>query len=121
MFTLTIYAYCGMPVPLVEEGTRQECRKRAARRIRYHRNRMEYPVTILKRGEEWELESDPDGCCMVGDGEGILRIQEIEEPEPGECVCIDCGEPVDPETMTCEVCFAKDFPPEDTGETEPQS
>ena len=71
-FSLRLHAYCGMTIPL-ETGTLAECRIRAARRIRYHRNHMEYPASTLKRGSAWELMTDDD-AFMVGDGEGILKI-----------------------------------------------
>lgn len=71
-FSLSLHAYCGMTIPR-ETGTLAECRNRAARRIRYHRNTMEYPVSTLKRGSAWELMTGDD-ASMVGDGEGILKI-----------------------------------------------
>jgi hypothetical protein len=71
-FSLRLHAYCGLTIPL-ETGTLAGCRIRAARRIRHHRNRMEYPATTLKRGQEWELMTGDD-ASMVGDGEGILKI-----------------------------------------------
>jgi hypothetical protein len=71
-FSLELHAYCGMTIPL-GTGTLAECRNRAARRIRHHRNRMGYPASILKRGAMWELMTGDD-ASMVGDGEGILRI-----------------------------------------------
>lgn len=71
-FSLRLHAYCGMTIPL-EAGTLAECRSRAARRIRDHRNHMGYPVSTLERGTAWELMTGDD-ACMVGDGEGILKI-----------------------------------------------
>jgi hypothetical protein len=71
-FSLRLHAYCGMTIRL-GTGTLAECRIRAARRIRDHRNRMEYPVSTLKRGSAWELMTGDD-ASMVGDGEGILKI-----------------------------------------------
>ncbi len=71
-FSLRLHAYCGMTIPL-GTGTLAECRIRAARRIRYHRNHMDYPVSTLKRGAAWELMTGDD-ASMVGDGEGILMI-----------------------------------------------
>lgn len=76
-YNLALYAYCGMAVPLVEGGDLAECRQRAARRIRCHRNRYDSPVTVLEPGRKWELES-PDHAFMVGDHEGVLSLQTAE-------------------------------------------
>ena len=71
-FSLRLHAYCGMTIPL-GTGTLAECRIRAARRIRHHRNRMGYPATTLQRGAAWE-QMTGDDASMVGDSEGILKI-----------------------------------------------
>lgn len=73
---LKMAAYCGMTRTLWE-GSLADCRYRAYRAIRRHRNVMEYPVTVLKRGQKWELETG-ENACMVGDGEGILKIVRVK-------------------------------------------
>jgi hypothetical protein len=80
-YRLRLYPYCGGHDDLIDEGELTECRRRASRRIRHHRDRMEYPVTILERGRKWEMESDPDGGCLISDFEGILVIVTIVETE----------------------------------------
>jgi hypothetical protein len=76
-----LYPYCGGHDDLIGDGELTECRRRASRRIRYHRNRLDYPVAILARGRRWELESDPDGGYLISDGEGILVIEPLGRPE----------------------------------------
>jgi hypothetical protein len=121
-YRLRHYPYGGGHIDLVGEGELDVCRKRAAGRISSHRNVMEYPVTVLEKGRKWEMETGED-AFMIGDGEGILCIEAIEgdDGEIGEClndeedegpVCIDCGDPVDPDTMTCERCYEEDRPDE---------
>ena len=83
--SLTLYPYCGMRIPLVEDGELAECRRYAAKHIRRHRNNLEYPVTVLERGLKWELESDPEGRYMIGDHEGILAIKVTEAGEDEDC------------------------------------
>ena len=97
---LRLYPYCGGHAEYAEyaEGEEDECRRRAARRIRVHRNRFEYPVSVLERGRRWELQSDPDGMSLVGDGEGILAIEEVPEPEPPD-------DEDDPSADLCGRCF----------------
>lgn len=97
---LFLYPYCGGHTE-VAEGDIGECRQAAARAIAYHRNKMDYPVTILDRGVEWELESDPEGRHMIGGGEGILSIKETPEPEPDE---EDDDIPWDLAPIYCENC-----------------
>jgi hypothetical protein len=75
-YRLKMYAYCGMMTPVCE-GTLAECRAKAATWIYHHRNTMEYPVSILLRGHEWELETGDD-AVMVGDKEGILKIVRVK-------------------------------------------
>jgi hypothetical protein len=88
-FALVLHPYSGCgPIELIGRDTLDACRRRAARRIRMHRNpdSYGYPVSVLERGREWELESDPDGGHRIGDGEGILRIEELTR-ECRECSC----------------------------------
>jgi hypothetical protein len=80
-YRLVMSAYCGMRVPHIEDGELDCCRAMAARLIRSHRNRLQYPVTTLERGHSWELESDPEGASMIGDSEGVLSISENEEAD----------------------------------------
>jgi hypothetical protein len=79
-FRLRLRSYSGMTIDLIDEDDLAACRHRAARRIRRHRNRYEYPVTVLEPGRRWELESDPEGRHLISDGEGILAIEEVLDP-----------------------------------------
>lgn len=76
---LVHYAYCGMRVPITEGQDREDVRKAAARRIRFHR-RSGRSVTILEKGKTWEMLED-ENACMVEDDCGILAIK---EPVPAE-------------------------------------
>jgi hypothetical protein len=79
-YRVRLYPYSGGYWDLVAEGTHQACRDRVARRICYHRDTLEYPVTILERGRKWELETG-DQAVLIAAGEGILAIEEIGEPD----------------------------------------
>jgi hypothetical protein len=111
-YRLRLYPYSGGYTDYVE-GDRATCRWRASRRIKSHRNYMEYPVSLLERGVKWELETGED-ACMIGDSEGILCIEEIEEPEVEECeedesefvvACEDCGDEFPPDQLTDGLCY----------------
>ena len=108
---LRLYPYCGMgPVTLIEDEELAVCRTRAARKIRRQRNDLEYPVAILQRGLSWELETGEE-ACMIGDGEGILTIEEIatddddDVDDDPEGTCHACGDPLGyPGDSLCHAC-----------------
>jgi hypothetical protein len=116
-YNLRFYPYSGdHGLGLLTGSTKEECRDEAARWIRDHRNSLEYPVSILERGTKWELESDPDGGSMIGDSEGVLKIIEVDEPEPDDFEddpfcdkCKECGEIFDESDLSddgyCDACF----------------
>lgn len=85
---LTLFAYCGMRVPLAA-GDAGVCRAVASRRIRRHLRR-DKPVHTLEPGSRWEL-GTPDSAFMVGDDEGILEL----EPAPPEPACEPDDDPLD--------------------------
>lgn len=85
-YRLRLMPYCGSMSTTLERGDLGEVRQAAGREIRRHREAYGYPVTILVRGQEWELEGDPDGESMVSDREGILAIQRA---------CDECGRKID--------------------------
>jgi hypothetical protein len=87
IWRLRLTPYAGGRYDLVERGSMAECRERAARRIRWHRNKLEYPVTVLEAGYRWELETGDD-AIMIGDGEGIMSIT------PVLCKCARCKDVV---------------------------
>lgn len=60
---------------------------------------------------DWEGDPECETCKEESDQDAFEATEDGDEP--GGPVCIDCGEPVDPETMTCEPCFEKDRTPED--------
>jgi hypothetical protein len=79
------FAYCGMPIPILE-GSEEECRQRAARRLSYLRSE-EFPIITRVIGREWEI-CEPEDCCLVPDLCGILAISpipqkiEVDDEEP---------------------------------------
>ncbi|SIO37091.1 hypothetical protein SAMN05444166_4165 [Singulisphaera sp. GP187] len=79
-YRLRLYPYSGGRDDLIGEGTMEVCRARASRKIRRHRNVMEYPVAVLEKGRKWELETGED-AFMIGDNEGVLVIEELPEEE----------------------------------------
>jgi hypothetical protein len=80
-YRLRLYPYSGCgPCDLTDEVDLPTCRRVAACCIRDHRKTLDYPVTILERGSEWELETGED-AFMISDGEGILAIEEVRDPD----------------------------------------
>ena len=99
-YRLRLYQYSGGYFDLIADGELWEVRRAAFRAIRRHMNVMEYPVSILEKGRKWELETGDD-ANMIGDEEGVLKIEEIiansvpddeETDEFDEDRCEECGE-----------------------------
>ena len=84
MYTLRMAAYCGMGYPVTEpDEDRAEARAAAARILR-RRRRQGFPVVMLNRGLEWEIQ-EPLACVMVPDQCGTLYIHHDTFP------CSECG------------------------------
>ena len=75
-YRLRLYPYCGGTTDVIHDDELDACRLAAAGQIRRHRDDARQPVTILDRGVRWELQTGED-AGMIGDGEGILGIEEI--------------------------------------------
>lgn len=75
-YKLTMYAHCGMPVPILEGVSLEEAQARAKRYVQ-KRADDDYEVDELEPGLQWEL-TEPSDSFMVPDDAGILAI----EPEP---------------------------------------
>lgn len=61
-------------------GNFEEIRKIAAETIRSRRN-DNFPVYCLEKGIKWEV-GEPEGCMMIPDDAGILKItEEFDEDE----------------------------------------
>lgn len=78
-YKLTMYAYCGMPVP-IDEGSLFDMRDRAKRWLE-RRRKLGYSVDMLTRrgvGWEWEV-GEPEDAIMIPDDAGILSIDKDEE------------------------------------------
>jgi hypothetical protein len=106
-FNLTLNAYCGMPIPIIEGGDKEDCRKAAARRIRFLRADG-FPVATLEPGQAWEVQ-EPEDCCLVPDSCGVLRMSPVQVRvfECWECgsdiregESCDCQEPWE-DTVDC--------------------
>lgn len=79
MHTLNFSAYCGMTMKIAE-GDSDTVRKAAARILRHRRNN-DFPIWCLEKGNKWEI-GEPEGCMMVPDDSGILKItEEVEEDD----------------------------------------
>ena len=84
-YTLTLHGHCGMPIPIAQ-GDKEDVRQIAAEELR--RLRADgFPVTVLEKGKEWEVE-EPEDCCMVPDECGILHIAAVPSRH-GKC--FECG------------------------------
>ncbi len=76
MYVVTTHAYCGMAVPHGTHGDLADARRQVARLLR-RRRRQGYPVTVLAKGAEWEIQESgrdllvPDWCGVL-----TLRAQE---------------------------------------------
>ena len=86
MPTLTMSAYCGMSYE-VETGERPDVRREAALLIK-RRRKEGFPVSVLEKGREWEIE-EHEGCAMIPDTCGILALrydypQDDEDDEDDE-------------------------------------
>lgn len=99
-FKLTLHGYCGMPIPIVDEGDMAECRSAVAQEVR--RLRAEgFPVVTLEKGTEWEVQ-EPADCDMVPDSCGILHIRPIQIRV---FACFTCGFDVpEGESCDCHLC-----------------
>jgi hypothetical protein len=75
-FKLTLHGYCGMPIPIVEEGDMAECRSAVAQEVRRLRAQG-FPVVTLEKGTEWEVQ-EPEDSCMVPDECGVLHLRPIK-------------------------------------------
>lgn len=98
-FRLVNYAYCGMPIP-IKQGDKEDVRTAAAHYLRRLR-REGFPVVVIERGEEWEVQ-EPEDSVLVPDECGLLTLCAI----PVRLVrCWDCGEDVpEGETCSCRIC-----------------
>ena len=75
-------AHCGMGYYL-ERGTREECRSVIV--VFLKKQRAEgFRVTVLERGERWEL-TEPEDSAMVPDTAGILELIPPERYACSEC------------------------------------
>jgi hypothetical protein len=77
MFTLNFSAYCGMSMKIAE-GDSDSVRKVAADILRHRRK--DFPIYCLEKGNKWEI-GEPEGCMMIPDSCGILKISEEEVEE----------------------------------------
>ena len=106
-YGLTMYAYCGMSVPLItrdEQEDRETVRAYAARYIRRAR-KSGNKVNVLEPGTKWEIET-PDDAFMVSDNEGTLSLVEFK---PATRKCFDCGFDVEiGESCDCQTFDASD-------------
>lgn len=95
-----LFIWYGGSATQIDEGSYEEMRARAAKRIRKHRKEQRY-VDVLKRGWVWELcEGDDDES--IGFDVGFLKIR--------------CTTPVREEEDGCDFEEAEDLPNPDAGD-----
>jgi hypothetical protein len=92
--TLKLHGFCGMMIPIAESDDLDALRSAAARFLR--KRHKEFPVSILKSGYEWEIDSNDDDV-MVSDYCGILQLT---APYTRVYECFECGCDV-PEGEVC--------------------
>jgi hypothetical protein len=97
-FLVSLMGYCGMRIPIVDEGDKQECRSAVAKELRTLRAQG-YPVQTQKKGESWEV-CEPEDCAMVPDSCGILSLRPIKL-RVFECYICGCDIP-EGESCNCE-------------------
>jgi hypothetical protein len=82
MYIVEHYGYCGMQTFREAFGDRADARDYVAERLARFRRR--FTVQTLGRGESWEI-LEPEGCMMVPDSCGTMRLVRVgfECPECG--------------------------------------
>lgn len=91
MFTLSHFAACGMLIP-IDDGDRDDIRRAAARLIR-RRRRQGHPVTVVTRGQQWEIQENP-AHALIPDAVGRLSIVNVSAE------CSECGQLTDTDRRT---------------------
>ena len=110
-------AHCGMGYYL-ERGTRGECRS-AIGAFLAKRRAEGFTVTLLERGERWEL-TEPEDSAMVPDTAGFLELIPPERYACSECGgdyededdALRCCEPLYP-CASCETYYVEQGDAED--------
>ena len=98
-FRLVNHAYCGMSIP-IKEGDRDDVRSAAARYLRRLR-REGFPVAVMTKGQEWEIQ-EPEDCVMVPDECGMVTLRAIPVKTYR---CFECGDDVpEGESCDCRLC-----------------
>jgi hypothetical protein len=72
-YTLTLHAYCGMAQPIRGAGMDEADARQAAARLIRRRRREDFPITVIRKGRQWEVE-EPEDCMMVLDCCGVLIL-----------------------------------------------
>jgi hypothetical protein len=76
-YTLTLRAYCGMTQPIGDDGMDlADARHKAARLLRRRRRRADFPITVTKKGRQWEV-AEPEDRRTVPDGCGALLLRDL--------------------------------------------
>ena len=95
MYIVKHVGYCGMQTFREAFEDKADARNYAAERLaRFHRH---FPVQTLGRGEGWEI-LEPDGCMMVPDSCGIMRLYRVG------FACNECGFEHDTKQEAFECC-----------------
>lgn len=105
MYILKFAAFSGLSYECAR-GDRGEVRNYAARLIRLRRKRGHVVTCNVRRGEARLYEiGEPDGCAMVPDTAGMLRLgQEFAYK------CRECGQGYDDREDAGMCCYGSDCP-----------
>jgi hypothetical protein len=78
-YTVRFAAYCGMAGIPQDYSDSADARKALANLLRLRR-RQGYPISILEKGAEWEIE-EPEDAAMVPDACGVLSLETVVPEE----------------------------------------
>jgi hypothetical protein len=74
-YTLTLHASCGMTQPIGDASMDEADARQAAARLLRRRRRDDFPLTVIKKGPQWEV-AELEDCAMLPDGCGVLILRD---------------------------------------------
>lgn len=106
MYVLKFAAFSGLSYECAR-GDRDEVRQYAARLIRLRRKRGHIVTCNVRRGDAMRLYEigEPEGCALVPDTAGMLRMYELFAHH-----CPECGNGFDDREDAARCCYGSDCP-----------